>query len=125
MRADEVNAILNSRRELVETSEVCVTRSPEAAEGGCGVLGFAANVPIAGRHIITASQQMHNRGNGKGGGIAEAGLGPAQMRVSPNLRQNEALFGIKVADLLRVDGKAQSPDKVYRKVEVKSLDVLH
>ncbi|MFH1597365.1 MAG: hypothetical protein ABIG94_13560, partial [Pseudomonadota bacterium] len=39
-------------------------------EGGCGVTGFAANVPVAGRHIFAPSIQMHNRGNGKGGGIA-------------------------------------------------------
>jgi glutamate synthase domain-containing protein 3 len=45
--------------------------------------------------------------------------------IEPYLRQNEALFGIHVADLLRVDGEVQHPSKVYRKVEVKSLDVLH
>jgi glutamate synthase domain-containing protein 3 len=45
--------------------------------------------------------------------------------IEPYLRQNEALFGIKVADLLRVDGQVQSPAGVYRKVEVKPLDVLH
>jgi len=28
-------------------------------------------------------------------------------------------------DLLRVDGQIQPPSRVYRKVEVKSLDVLH
>jgi len=45
--------------------------------------------------------------------------------IEPYLRQNEALFGIRVADLLCVEGEAQPPNKVYRKVEVKSLDVLH
>jgi len=45
--------------------------------------------------------------------------------IEPHLRQNEALFGIQVADLLRVDGTSLPPDQVYRKVEVKSLDVLH
>jgi glutamate synthase domain-containing protein 3 len=45
--------------------------------------------------------------------------------IEPYLRQNEALFGIHVADLLHVDGEVQHPSKVYRKVEVKSLDVLH
>jgi hypothetical protein len=45
--------------------------------------------------------------------------------IEPYLRENEALFGIQLADLLRVDGEAESPSKVYRKVEVESLDVLH
>ena len=45
--------------------------------------------------------------------------------IEPYLRQNEALFGIRVADLLCVEGEVQPPNKVYRKVQVKSLDVLH
>lgn len=67
-------------------------RADEAAEGGCGVLGFAANVPLAGGHVLAASRQMHNRGNGKGGGIAMAGLSPAQARVDyPTLRSHYML----------------------------------
>ena len=80
-RKAQVEALLSSRIPLIEGIPF-QPRSPEAAEGGCGVLGVAANVPIPGRHVITASRQMHNRGNGKGGGIAMAGLDPAQMRVS-------------------------------------------
>jgi len=45
--------------------------------------------------------------------------------MEPYLRRNEALFGIAVTDLLRVDGAVLPPEKVYRKVEVASLDVLH
>ncbi|MBE0557886.1 MAG: hypothetical protein IH628_11695, partial [Proteobacteria bacterium] len=41
-----------------------------AEEGGCGVTGFIANIPMSGKHIFEPSVQMHNRGNGKGGGIA-------------------------------------------------------
>jgi len=37
-------------------------------EGGCGVTGFASNVPVAGRHILEPSIRMLNRGNGNGGG---------------------------------------------------------
>jgi glutamate synthase domain-containing protein 1/glutamate synthase domain-containing protein 3 len=40
------------------------------AEGGCGVIGVASSIPIAGRHIIASAARMCNRGNGKGGGIA-------------------------------------------------------
>jgi glutamate synthase domain-containing protein 1 len=89
--------ILTSRLGLVEHLPIQL-RSPDAAEGGCGVLGFAANVPIAGRHIVTASQQMHNRGNGKGGGIAAAGLDPAQMRVSPDVLRTHYLIQVAYLD---------------------------
>ena len=114
MRSDAINAIMNSRSkhddasltrcksiELLTRHRVgpeALPRSPDAAEGGCGVLGFAANVPIPGRHIVTASQQMHNRGNGKGGGIAAAGLDPAQMRVSSEILRTHYLMQIAYLD---------------------------
>jgi len=96
-RREQANALLNSRTRLVADLPV-QSRSQEAAEGGCGVLGFAANVPIAGRHIVSASQQMHNRGNGKGGGIAAAGLDPAQMRVSPEVLRTHYLIQVAYLD---------------------------
>jgi glutamate synthase domain-containing protein 1 len=96
-RREQADALLNSRTNLVADLPV-QPRSPEAAEGGCGVLGFAANVPIAGRHIVTASQQMHNRGNGKGGGIAAAGLDPAQMHVSPTVLRTHYLIQVAYID---------------------------
>ncbi len=94
---EQVDALLNSRTSLVADCPA-QPRSPEAAEGGCGVLGFAANTPIAGRHIITASQQMHNRGNGKGGGIAAAGLDPAQMRVPAEVLRTHYLIQVAYLD---------------------------
>jgi hypothetical protein len=36
--------------------------------------------------------------------------------ILPFLEENERLFGIKVKDLLTVDGKKLPPEKVYRKV---------
>jgi FMN-dependent NADH-azoreductase len=45
--------------------------------------------------------------------------------IEPYLHENEILFGIPVAELLKVEGVAQPPGKVYRKVEVKPMDVLH
>lgn len=97
MRSEQIELLLNSRRHLVANLNP-QPRSPEAAEGGCGVLGFASNIPIAGRHIVTASQQMHNRGNGKGGGIAAVGLDPKQMRVSPEILQSHYLIQIAYLD---------------------------
>jgi FMN-dependent NADH-azoreductase len=36
--------------------------------------------------------------------------------ILPYLQENERLFGIKVDELLTVDGKLSTPYKVYRKV---------
>jgi glutamate synthase domain-containing protein 1 len=45
--------------------------------------------------------------------------------IEPYLLCNQELFGIAVADLLRSDGVSLPPSKVYRRVEVKPLTVLH
>jgi len=89
--------IIESRHALVANLPP-LERTPDAAEGGCGVLGFASSLPVAGRHVITASRQMHNRGNGKGGGIAMAGLDPAQMRVDAETLRTHYLLQIAVLD---------------------------
>jgi glutamate synthase domain-containing protein 1/glutamate synthase domain-containing protein 3 len=70
----------------------------DAAEGGCGVLGLAANTPVKGKHVLTASTQMHNRGNGKGGGIAMVGLDPAQVGVDAETLRSHYLLQIALLD---------------------------
>ena len=89
--------ILHSRKELLSGLPTA-RRAEDAAEGGCGVLGFAANLPVAGRHVLAASGQMHNRGNGKGGGIAMAGLDPAQARVDRQTLRSHYLLQIALLD---------------------------
>ncbi|MGE5249003.1 MAG: glutamate synthase [Bacteroidota bacterium] len=89
--------ILESRRNL-PVPILSLKRTEEAAEGGCGVLGLAANIPVAGRHVLTASMQMHNRGNGKGGGIAMAGLDPAQAGVDAETLRTHYLLQIALLD---------------------------
>jgi glutamate synthase domain-containing protein 1/glutamate synthase domain-containing protein 3 len=89
--------ILESRKTL--PGLVSQSKHPvEAAEGGCGVLGLAANLPIAGRHVLSASMQMHNRGNGKGGGIAMVGLDPMQAGVDPETLRTHYLLQIALLD---------------------------
>ncbi|MCX5798367.1 MAG: hypothetical protein NTU90_02165, partial [Proteobacteria bacterium] len=66
---------LRNAGNLVKQSDI------EAEEGGCGVTGFACNIPVSGRHIFEPSVQMHNRGNGKGGGLAAVGLVPDALGV--------------------------------------------
>jgi hypothetical protein len=67
-------------------------------EGGCGVTGFAANVPVAGKHIFLPSVQMHNRGNGKGGGIAAVGLDAVSLGVSQEVLEEDYLIQVAYLD---------------------------
>jgi len=89
--------IIASRRGLMEGMPPRLTHKAEA-EGGCGVVGLACSEPVAGRTILAPSAQMHNRGNGKGGGIAAAGLSPQQMRVSREQLANDYLIQVAILD---------------------------
>lgn len=89
--------ILRSREGLTALAPP-LQRAKEAAEGGCGVLGLAANIPVAGRHIMTAVEQMHNRGNGKGGGIAMVGLQPTQVGVDEETLRTHYLLQVALLD---------------------------
>jgi glutamate synthase domain-containing protein 1/glutamate synthase domain-containing protein 3 len=67
-------------------------------EGGCGVTGFASSVPVSGKHIFLPSIQMHNRGNGKGGGIAAVGLDADSLGVSQEVLEEEYLIQVAYLD---------------------------
>ena len=67
-------------------------------EGGCGVVGFASTIPVRGKHIFEPAIQMHNRGNGKGGGIAAVGLSYEDLGVSESLLKNDYLLQIALLD---------------------------
>jgi glutamate synthase domain-containing protein 1/glutamate synthase domain-containing protein 3 len=67
-------------------------------EGGCGVTGFACTVPVKGKFIYEPSKQMQNRGNGKGGGIAAAGLVPEQLGISADMLESHYLLQIALLD---------------------------
>ncbi len=84
-------ALIGARRELRYLPAAGYT---PAAEGGCGVTGFASSVPVAGRHIFEPSCQMHNRGNGKGGGIAMVGLDAAALGVDQDTLDSHYLLTV-------------------------------
>ncbi|MBN1805425.1 MAG: hypothetical protein JW837_09255 [Sedimentisphaerales bacterium] len=67
-------------------------------EGGCGVVGFASSIPVSGRHIFEPSFQMRNRGNGKGGGIAAAGLMPEQLGIDAQTLRDDYILQIALLD---------------------------
>jgi glutamate synthase domain-containing protein 1 len=90
-------ALLNTRRDFANPFPAGGINK-EAEEGGCGVTGFAASVPVAGRHIFQPSVQMHNRGNGKGGGIAAVGLVPEALGVSREILDDDYLIQVAYLD---------------------------
>ncbi len=98
MNRRSIERILASRKPLLAGLPLTGRPAEDAAEGGCGVLGFAANIPVAGRHVLTASRQMHNRGNGKGGGIAMVGLDPVQAGVDAATLCTHYLLQIALLD---------------------------
>ena len=65
-------------------------------EGGCGVTGFACSVPVRGKHIFEPSKQMHNRGNGRGGGIAAMGFDSESLGVSREILEQDYILQIAV-----------------------------
>jgi len=68
------------------------------AEGGCGVVGFASTALVKGKHIFKPAYQMHNRGNGKGGGIAAVGLSHEDLGVSRSMLEEDYLLQIALLD---------------------------
>ena len=89
----DVDAILDSRRWMTEHGQQGSAHAQEA-EGGCGVVGIASSVQLPGRHILGPLQQMHNRGNGKGGGIAAVGLSADQMGVPKRVLEEDYLIQV-------------------------------
>lgn len=90
---DEIETLIRSRADLPRA-----TAANTEAEGGCGVIGLASSIPIEGKHLFTACGQMRNRGNGKGGGIAAAGLSPAALDVSREVLENDYILQIAYLD---------------------------
>ncbi len=86
--------LIDSRRGLLQQGPI----RKESEEGGCGVVGFASSVPVGGRHIFEPSIQMHNRGNGKGGGIACACHDPEQLGVEADTLKNDYILQIALLD---------------------------
>ncbi len=94
---DAADRLIASRAELLEGKPRTVERRA-ADEGGCGVTGFACSIPVRGRHIYEPSVQMHNRGNGKGGGIAAAGLVAEDVGVPQEVLDSHYLLQIALLD---------------------------
>ncbi len=95
-------------------------------EGGCGVTGFMANIPIAGRHIYEPSVQMHNRGNGKGGGIAAVGLSANDLGVPEDVLEDHYLLQVAYLDnnaISQVESTNIDPNfDIYKSEKIPTID---
>jgi len=85
---------LTASRSWMREGIVCTGAQAQEAEGGCGVVGLASTVRVAGKHILGPLLQMHNRGNGKGGGIAAVGLSHEQMGVPKEILDEDYLVQV-------------------------------
>jgi glutamate synthase domain-containing protein 1/glutamate synthase domain-containing protein 3 len=92
-----IERVIRSRKSLTE--DISFPRRFETeAEGGCGVTGFACSIPVRGKHIFEPSRQMHNRGNGRGGGIAAMGFDHRMLGVSHEMLEEDYILQIAVLE---------------------------
>ena len=92
------NVIMDARRRMTARHPKFERRDEDAAEGGCGVVGLACEIPVAGRHLFDSLEQMRNRGNGKGGGVAMVGLNPTDFGVNQEILDNNYLYSVAYLD---------------------------
>ena len=111
-------AVVKARKMLTDSLPKIEMNEADAAEGGCGVVGLASEIPIAGRHLFNSLEQMRNRGNGKGGGVAMVGLNPAQFNTTQDVLEDSYLVAIAwVNDGYREEVESKFINPVF--------DVLH
>jgi glutamate synthase domain-containing protein 1 len=98
MNGQMIDKLLLSRQKLNNRLGLAMPTTKGEEEGGCGVVGFCCTEPVAARHIHEPSKQMHNRGNGKGGGIAALGFVPEQLGVTREVLDNYYMMHIAFLD---------------------------
>jgi glutamate synthase domain-containing protein 1 len=96
MRTDNAEKILDSRAGILAQVPPLAPNTEE--EGGCGVTGFISSIPVTGKNIFEPSVQMHNRGNGKGGGIGAVGFVPEALGVSRQVLRDDYMLHIALLD---------------------------
>ena len=95
---DITQKLIAARASLAPQDGFHPSQIDDAAEGGCGVIGMASSEQVAARHMLQALQQMRNRGNGKGGGIAAVGLVPEDFGVSRQVLDEDYMLAIAYLD---------------------------
>lgn len=98
MRREIIDSIIESKKSLACEYDLPPVVYKEAEEGGCGVVGFCCTEPVRGKHIYEPSKQMHNRGNGKGGGIAAVGFVPEELGVTREILESHYMLHIALLE---------------------------
>ncbi len=98
MKKELFQRIIASKKRLLNQYDLPAIVRKGEEEGGCGVVGFCCTEPVPGKHIYEPSKQMHNRGNGKGGGIAAVGFLPEQMGVSREILEDSYMLHIALLE---------------------------
>ena len=120
---DNAEKILSSRAELCRQTPELAANTEE--EGGCGVTGFICSIPVTGKNIFEPSVQMHNRGNGKGGGIGAVGFIPEALGVSRKVLDEDYMLHIALLDASVTKEIEDSYIKPYFKIDKhEKLDTL-
>ena len=118
-----INNILKSRAPLYQGMTEREIYETEA-EGGCGVTGFACSIPVRGKHIYEPSKQMHNRGNGRGGGIAAMGFDHNMLGVSREMLDEDYILQIAVLESGVIKDLEEKYIRPYFNVDL-SEDIPH
>lgn len=125
MNTNRIDKLLQSKQRLVDELGVPKIVKREAEEGGCGVVGFCCSEPVAGRHIYEPSFQMHNRGNGKGGGIAAVGFAPEDLGVSREVLDDYYMLHVAFLDpSVREDLEKSYIHSCFEVVKTGQLDTV-
>jgi glutamate synthase domain-containing protein 1/glutamate synthase domain-containing protein 3 len=112
-RAELAEALIASAAPL-RPANLVPGRHKVEAEGGCGVVGVASSVPVPGRALLQSLEQMRNRGNGKGGGIAAVGLDAAWLGIPAQALADDYLLAVAYLDPgARADVEAQFVTPVF------------
>ena len=120
---DNAEKILSSRSELCSQMPDLAANTEE--EGGCGVTGFICSIPVTGKNIFEPSLQMHNRGNGKGGGIGAVGFIPEALGVSRKVLDEDYMLHIALLDASVAHEIENTYIKPYFKIDkFEKLDTL-
>jgi glutamate synthase domain-containing protein 1/glutamate synthase domain-containing protein 3 len=125
MNSHNIKNILQSKRNLNKTLQLPDKSNVMEAEGGCGVVGFCCTEPVPGKHIHEPSRLMHNRGNGKGGGIAAVGFIPEQLGVSREVLDDCYMLHVAYLDpSARPDVEKKYIDPVFDIKKSAKLDTV-
>ena len=122
-RNNMIDKIISSRAKIPHNNS---HDEKQAEEGGCGVTGFISSIPVRGRHIYEPSVQMHNRGNGKGGGIAAVGLCAKDLGITQEVLDTHYMLQIALLNpesMAKVEASNIEPYmEVHKAQQVSTVD---